>query len=108
MREQCAGQEACQSGFLRGCGFSDEFIRGIPKLLKSSPYQSCFISYSTAVQEFATRLNKSLQRTGVRCWFAPHDMRGGQKIHEQINSAIRIYDKLLLNPFPRTAWQADG
>jgi hypothetical protein len=33
---------------------------------------------------------------GVRCWFAPHDIQGGRKIHEQIGAAIRVYDKLLL------------
>jgi hypothetical protein len=33
---------------------------------------------------------------GVRCWFAPHDIKGGRKIHEQIDEAIRTYDKLLL------------
>jgi hypothetical protein len=32
----------------------------------------------------------------VRCWFAPHDVQGGKKLHEQIDQAIRIYDKLLL------------
>ena len=37
-----------------------------------------------------------LQGQGVRCWFAPHDIQGGRKIHEQIDEAIRVYDKLLL------------
>ena len=37
-----------------------------------------------------------LQNSGVRCWFAPHDIKGGKKIHEQIDEAIRIYDRLLL------------
>jgi hypothetical protein len=32
----------------------------------------------------------------VRCWFAPHNIRGGKKIHEQIDEAIRVYDRLLL------------
>jgi hypothetical protein len=32
----------------------------------------------------------------VRCWFAPHDIHGGRKIHEQIDEAIRLHDKLLL------------
>lgn len=29
-------------------------------------------------------------------WFAPHDIKGGRKIHEQIDEAIRVHDKLLL------------
>jgi hypothetical protein len=32
----------------------------------------------------------------VRCWFAPHDIQSGKKLHEQIDEAIRLHDKLLL------------
>jgi len=32
----------------------------------------------------------------VRCWFAPHKAQGGKKLHEQIDEAICIHDKLLL------------
>jgi hypothetical protein len=32
----------------------------------------------------------------VRCWFAPHHLQPGKKLHEQIDEAIRMYDKLLL------------
>ena len=32
----------------------------------------------------------------MRCWFAPHDIQGGRKIHEQIDEAIRLHDRLLL------------
>lgn len=31
----------------------------------------------------------------MRCWFAPHDIGGGCTIHEQIDDAIRLHDKLL-------------
>ena len=31
-----------------------------------------------------------------RVWFAPEDVQGGKKLHEQIDEAIRLYDKLLL------------
>ena len=47
-------------------------------------------------QEFAERIHADLQNKGVRCWFAPHDIQGGKKIHEQIDEAIRFYDRLLL------------
>ncbi len=59
-------------------------------------FYSCFISYSTHDQEFADRLYADLQAKGVRCWFAPHDIKGGRKIHEQVDEAIRLHDKLLL------------
>ena len=67
-------------------------------LRNSQPFQyySCFISYSTHDQEFAERLHADLQAKGVRCWFAPHDIKGGRKIHEQIDEAIRLHDRLLL------------
>lgn len=32
----------------------------------------------------------------MRCWFAPEGIQGGRKIYEQINEAIRRYEKLLL------------
>jgi hypothetical protein len=32
----------------------------------------------------------------LRVWFAPEDIQGGKKIHEQIDEVIRVYDKLLL------------
>jgi hypothetical protein len=54
------------------------------------------IPYSTNDQEFAERLYNDLQGNGVRCWFAPHEMQGGKPIHEQIDQAIRRYEKLLL------------
>jgi len=84
--------------FLRGCGLPDELITYLPSLHNAGPIQfySCFISYSTANQDFADRLYADLQAKGVRCWFATHDMRPGQKLHEQIDKAIRDYDRLLL------------
>lgn len=85
--------------FLRGAGVPDNFIAFIPSLVAAQAgieFYSLFISYSTKDQEFAKRLHADLQAKGVRCWFAPHDMRSGQKVHEQIDEAIRVYDKLLL------------
>jgi hypothetical protein len=32
----------------------------------------------------------------LRVWFAPEDIQAGQKLHEQIETAIRVYDKLLV------------
>jgi len=54
------------------------------------------VSYSRQDQDFANRLHADLQEKGVRCWFAPHDIQGGKKIHEQIDDAIRRYERLLL------------
>jgi TIR domain-containing protein len=32
----------------------------------------------------------------VRCWFAPEDLKWGERIRTGIDEAIRLYDKLLL------------
>ena len=83
--------------FLRGCGVPDGFIAYIGSMVgRPIEFYSCFISYSTKDQEFAERLHADLQAKGVRCWFAPHDIKGGRKLHEQIDEAIRLHDKLLL------------
>jgi hypothetical protein len=84
--------------FLRGAGIPENLIVYIPSLTAPGAIQfySCFISYSTKNQEFADRLHADLQSNGVRCWFAPHDVQGGKKLHEQIDEAIRRYERLLL------------
>jgi hypothetical protein len=83
--------------FLRGCGVPDEFIAYIGSMVgRPLEFYSCFISYSTKDQEFAERLHADLQAKGVRCWFAPEEMKGGRKLHEQIDEAIRLHDRLLL------------
>ena len=83
--------------FLRGAGLPDEFIAYIGSFVgRPIEFYSCFISYSGKDQEFADRLYEGLQNKGVRCWFAPHDVKAGEKLHEQIDEAIRLHDKLLL------------
>lgn len=83
--------------FLRGVGLPDSFIEYLPSLL-NQPIQmySCFISYSSKDQDFAERLHADLQNKGVRCWFAPHDLRIGAKTWDAIDEAIRLRDRLLL------------
>jgi hypothetical protein len=85
--------------FLRGCGvpeYSIENQKAILGQLSPIEFYSCFISYSTADEEFAKRLHGRLQQEGLRVWFAPEDIMGGRKLHEQIDDAIRVHDKLLL------------
>ncbi len=83
--------------FLRQAGVPDSLITYARSLIDDPlQFYSCFISFSTKDQDFADRLHADLQDNGVRCWFAPHDIKGGRKLHEQIDEAIRIYDRLLL------------
>src|ERR1035437_3774773 len=83
--------------FLRGAGVPENFIQNMAALVGTGiEFYSLFISYSTEDQEFAERLHADLQARNVRCWFAPHDVQGGKKLHDQIDDAIRVHDKLLL------------
>ena len=83
--------------FLRGAGVPESFIAHMSTLTHETiGYHSCFISYSTKDQLFAERIHADLQANGVRCWFAPEDIKGGRKLHDQIPEAIKLYDKLLL------------
>ena len=83
--------------FLRGCGLPDLIINNT-EVLRGDPFEfySCFISHSSDNQDFADRLYADLQDKGVRCWYAPQDLRGGEKTHRQIEEAIRHHDKLVL------------
>jgi uncharacterized protein YjbI with pentapeptide repeats len=83
--------------FLRGVGIPDNFITYFTSLTgEAMQYYSCFISYSSQDEAFAQRLHNDLQGQGVRCWFAPEDMKIGDKIRFRVDESIRVYDKLLL------------
>jgi uncharacterized protein YjbI with pentapeptide repeats len=83
--------------FLRGCGLPEALIEYLPSIL-GEPFQfySCFISYASKDQAFAERLHADLQNKGVRCWFAPEDMKIGDRLRPRIDETIRLYDKVLL------------
>jgi hypothetical protein len=85
--------------FLRGCGIPDTIIEYLPALIGAMEpiqFHSSFISYSTKDEDFAHRLYSRMRDHHLRVWFAPEDMKGGAKLHEQIDQAIRIHDKLVL------------
>lgn len=85
--------------FLRGCGVPDDFIAFIPShfgIQQAMQFYSCFISYSTRDEEFARRLYSRMRDEKLRVWFAPEDIKGGQKLYEQIERAIQLHDRLLL------------
>jgi hypothetical protein len=83
--------------FLRGCGVPDDFITYVRSLV-TLPIQfySCFISYSSKDQDFSERLYADLQSKGVRCWFAPEDLKIGDRFRDRIDESIHLHDKLLL------------
>ena len=103
--------------FLRGCGLNDWEIEATklyqPGLtpteindivyriysLRADPliqFYSCFISYASRDETFAKRLHADLQNKGVRCWFAPEDMKIGDEFRSRIDTSIHFHDRLLL------------
>lgn len=85
------------SVFLEGCGVPDNWITYLPSLLgQPIDLYSCFISYSHQDEEFCKRLHSRMRADKLRVWYAPDDMKSGRKMHEQIDHAIRLHDKLLV------------
>ena len=83
--------------FLRGAGVPDAIITYARSLINDPiEYYTCFISYSSKDREFAERLYADLQSKGVRCWYAPEDLKIGDKFWHKIDESIRLYDKLLV------------
>ena len=83
--------------FLRGCGVPENLIDYLLSLTNQAiNFYSCFISYSHKDEEFCQRLHSRLRQEKLRVWYAPEDLAWGKKMHEEIDRAIRVHDKLLL------------
>jgi hypothetical protein len=85
--------------FLRGCGVPETLITYLPSIMSATQpiqFYSCFISYASKDQAFAERLYADLLGKGIRCWYAPEDLKIGEKIRVGIDDSIRVHDKLLL------------
>jgi hypothetical protein len=85
--------------FLRGCGVPDVWITHIPSLIggmQPIQFYSCFLSYSSKDEEFANRLHARMVQEKLRVWFAPEDLKIGDRFRIRIDESIRVYDKLLL------------
>ena len=88
LRDSCAG-----AAFQR---ISSRICTSLVNAEEGIQFYSCFISYSSKDEEFARRLHGRMREAHLRVWFAPEDIQGGKKLHEQIETAIRVYDKLLI------------
>ncbi|MBT8330727.1 MAG: toll/interleukin-1 receptor domain-containing protein [Deltaproteobacteria bacterium] len=83
--------------FLRGAGVPEHFISYTGYLNeKAFRHHSCFISFSGNDRSFIEKIGDDLQREGVRCWYAPEEMKMGDAIRQQVDQLIRIQDKLLV------------
>ena len=93
--------DSLPKGFVSGTGVPEAVMAGLRSLsIASEPEraraQSCFISYGHEDEAFARALYKRLKSQGVRVWFAPEDLRGGRKLFEQLDEAIRRHDRLII------------
>ncbi len=82
--------------FLRGIGLPDRIIEQTFSVLDKTLYSDCFISYSTIDQNFADKLYTDLQASGIRCWYAPKDLKIGARIRQEIDNAIRSNERLIV------------
>ena len=83
--------------FLRGCGVPDTFITYARSLTgKAFEFYSSFISHSTKDKRFCERLYADLQAKAVRVWYFPEDAKWGETVWGEIDSSIKIYDKLIV------------
>jgi hypothetical protein len=82
--------------FLRGSGVPEEFIKYAVALVDRIQYHSCFLSYSSTDDEFVRQLYADLQRKNVITWFAPEDLKIGDRFQSSIDDSIRLHDKLVL------------
>lgn len=57
---------------------------------------SCFISYCEKDSAFVKRLYIDLKERGILCWYAPNDMKIGERIREGIDKAIEKTEKVLI------------
>ncbi len=85
--------------FLEGAGIPYTLIDNLDSLIgamKPIQFYSCFLSHSSKDDEFCKRLFSRLRDEHLRVWYAPEDMKGGRFLNDQIEQAIKKYDKLLL------------
>ncbi|HET8840491.1 MAG TPA: toll/interleukin-1 receptor domain-containing protein [Ktedonobacteraceae bacterium] len=92
-------QDGSALHFLRGVGVPDEWIDDYrARMMHPIQYHSCFISYTNTDKAIARRLHADLQAEGVRCWFAPEDLKIGDKYRTRINEAIHLQDVRPVQP----------
>jgi len=93
----CRSKGEIPESFLRDAGAPDTFITFARSLVgKAIEFYSCFISYSSKDQGFAERLHADLQAQHLRVWFAPEDLKTGDRFQERIEESTRLYDKVMI------------
>lgn len=71
-----------------------EFMKAIDD--NEIDYYSVFLSHSSEDDEFVRKLFDDLEEKGIKTFYAPEHLKAGQKLFEQIDLAIKNFDKILL------------
>jgi len=84
--------------FLSGCGLPPDLREYLPSILDNVAITkySCFISYCTADTQFVERLHRDLENARIRSWYAPMEMRAGDRIRDRLDDAVALSEKLLV------------
>lgn len=83
--------------FLIGTGVSEQLVERFHSLGNAPfDYYTCFISYSSQDQHFVEILYQYLHKAGVLCWFAPEELKTGDKFTAEITNAVQSREKLLV------------
>lgn len=84
--------------FLLQAGVPQTLLEHLPGLLEANPIQfySVFISYATEDESHATALYDDLKDQGVKVWKWDRDAVGGRGLRDNIDRAVRNYDKMVL------------
>jgi len=97
--------------FLRGAGVPEPFIvhmKALVGAMEPIQFYSCIIGYCSKDQGFAERLYADLQNKGLRCWYAPEDMKIRDRLCLSIDESIKVHEKLLLvlseTSIKKSAW----
>lgn len=59
------------------------------------PFMSCFLSYNRHDEAFTRHIYDDLSKLGLRCWFAPNDLRADH-LETALKHAIESTDRLLI------------
>ncbi len=71
-------------------------IRAGPLYTGKRSFSSCLLSHSSKDEKFAQKLAARLRSDGAPVWYAPEDIRPGEKICDQVKKAIATFDRLLV------------
>jgi uncharacterized protein YjbI with pentapeptide repeats len=83
--------------FLLGMGMQANEIATFRALYTQGiQFYSCFLSHADPDYELADRLRTDLIANDVSCWHYRHDMQGGKFWRTQVQTAIKLHDKLVL------------